>query len=811
MNRNLKSCYFRAYPTTRLVRIIFCFSIFWLAAACRKKTNSPPGVSLSIESVEYEPRDYVRNALLESNDSNSVTAVELASLFQNGTIEGVSTVDNFVVSQSEYSSISAMRASLWAGENPSGKTMRLESIKINKSLPLTTLRAAGKALGLQLSFTTQANIKIYRQFDSAGEEQKTSRLELTDLPLNLENTDKLRMGDLIVLPLDGQLMTSVDGSFLRNSYSVGRVIDSLLGSSLTGVAQTGLRANLIVRGRFEMHIFKVDTGQVRVRFFQQNEKAFNISAAASASAVAQVKVIPFSKLHQISEIKKSATVRLTQGRNLQLPSVLRRSSVSQVLKDTPQSSADSAQKFNEDVRRRPDGLVEFSVKLELPPERIQNQTTSRIEALLPQINPRLNLKVRKTADALKVYSDQEIRFDAAVSWAESRTQRQQFYADYTFDLRDTAASSAYLQAVSGAAVVLSSRADLSKFIEPNQPLHNLVVAERIAQEQSSKSKPTVVRLVSASSKAELTEGQFQIKFGRQLEFALSEAWLRENYRLSRSFSGDEVEGSLVRWSFKQSTLFGLVGEKKERMSAFMSDVNSQPGMQSIYWYAQELDARTIGLSHLEQFLIQCHNILGPVATALGLEKIYVGEAEGRFRGRLVVGFAPQLLDQLFDSAQVKEEHIWRAVAQVSENFDNTFGLPFLVLPAGMPSGVPGTVNEAACQRIATNWGSFYCHYLAQEFIPRFLQAQALRTADSKSLFFESFFAKGFGANKIGSDLLARVLLQLALQVRGALASSELVVLVDARHQASASSEFNPRVTYGNSQLIQFLNQTLPAW
>lgn len=178
---------------------------------------------------------------------------------------------------------------------------------------------------------------------------------------------------------------------------------------------------------------------------------------------------------------------------------------------------------------------------------------------------------------------------------------------------------------------------------------------------------------------------------------------------------------MTRWSFKQSTLFGLVGEKRERSSGFMSDVMTQMGMQSAYWYAQEVDSRTFGQSHLSQFFIQAHNILGPVATSLGIDKFYSGEADGRFRGRIVLGFAPALLDRFFDEKLASETQIWRSAAQVSESFDNTFGLPFLVIPAGMPSGLVGSADRQLVRSwprigevfIVTTWQTSFCHVSAR--------------------------------------------------------------------------------------------------
>ncbi|NBW80447.1 hypothetical protein EBR21_01715, partial [bacterium] len=197
--------------------------------------------------------------------------------------------------------------------------------------------------------------------------------------------------------------------------------------------------------------------------------------------------------------------------------------------------------------------------------------------------------------------------------------------------------------------------------------------------------------------------------------------------------------------------------------------------------------------------------------SLGLDQLYAGEVDGRFRGRIVVGLPSLTLDKIFDPGLAIESLVWRAAGRVASSFDNTFGLPFLVIPSGVPASVVGTANEEPCRVIAANWGSFYCHYLAQEFLPRLRDAQFSRTTEAKARFLETFFSKGFGANKIGSDVLARILIQMGIELGGKLSGSELLVVLEGRHQGSSAAEFNPRVTYGNSEVLHLLEQTLPAW
>lgn len=794
-----------------LIRLILALLSVGFFSGCRRKSNAVSGAALSIDAIDNEARDYVRSALVNALPEDPSVIPDVSKLFLDGSVEFISAGENFSASQSEYSSIIAMNPAYRAGQAPQEKPIRLETIRINKPLPPVTLRASGTVAALQLSLSAGTMIKIYRQFASTTEEQNTPRFEMSALPVSLENAESLRVGDLVVLPLDGQMMTSVDGSFFRHSWSMGRTIDSILGSSLAGQAQTGLRANLVVDGRFELHIFKVDKNLVRVRIFQQNEKSFSTTAYAGGSAAARVRVIPFSKIHQIGEIIKSSEVRISGSQKIQLPQQLQKLSGPTVLQDLGLNSAVEAAKFAQEVEKRPDGLVDFSLSINRSPEQIQNRTTARINSFVDQMNPQTALRIRKTAQSVYVYADQELRLDASVSWSEARSGKQQFYADYVFNLRDEGAAEAYLHAVSGGSMLLSSRADLDKFILKGRPLHNLVLAERLATSHATKSSPAVTKLLSASAKSEVRESQFQIRFAKQVAYELSETWQREQYQLSRGSFDSDIAGSLIRWSFRNSVMFGLVGEKRERSSGFMSDVLTQPGFQSMYWYLQEVDSRSIGQSHLQQFLIQAHNILGPVAPSLGLDKLYAGEAQGRFRGRIAIGFSPLLLDLIFDPRSVSEERVWRAAAGVADTFDNSFGLPFLVMPAGVPAGIAGTGNEAACQRIAYHWGSFYCHFLAQEFLPKLRAAQVQGSAEAKGKFLETFFGRGFGANKVGSDLLARLVLQVAIDLKGRLSGNDVVVTVEGRHQGSSAPEFNPRVSYGNSKIAELLGQTLPAW
>ncbi|MEY3902753.1 MAG: hypothetical protein RL189_2059, partial [Pseudomonadota bacterium] len=200
-----------------------------LLSGCRRKGNAVSGAALSIDAVENETRDYVRSVLMNPLPEESTLVPDISYLFRDGTVELASAGENFSASQSEFSSIVAMNPSYRFGQTSQEKPIRLETIRINKSIPPVTLRAAGTVAALQLSMSAGTMIKVYRHFANTTEEQNTARFDMSALPVTLNNAQSLRVGDLVVLPLEGQMMTSVDGSFFRHSWSAGRTIDSLLG------------------------------------------------------------------------------------------------------------------------------------------------------------------------------------------------------------------------------------------------------------------------------------------------------------------------------------------------------------------------------------------------------------------------------------------------------------------------------------------------------------------------------------------------------------------------------------------------------
>lgn len=776
-----------------------------------KKNRTEIAEALPLE-IQNEPRDYLRSALLDLVGPEQSAGADLAALMRQGVLTLHPPVTHFSTSKNVFSSLHVMvQHGIGSSTMTNGDVLRAETFSVRGNINPGRLNFSGKTLPLHLSLSANANINIYRNFADTAEAKRFAPFSFVDMPLTIENARKFRQGDLVVIPIDAQFMSSVDGSFLRSVHQAGVVVEKLVGNSLLGHAQSGLRGNLIVSGRFEMHIFKTANDVVRVRIFQQSERNLSGGAQASASASAKYTFIPFSKIHQVSEIKKIRRVSFYGSKELKTQDNKYSMSEPSVLKGMGSNDLINKQ-FDEQLKLKNDGLLDLANQASIIAEDVQRATTDKLNSISDVINTNIIGKVNQPIAKMKKFTDQELRFDAQVNWNEGRKNRIQFLADYQFDLGTELGQQAFLHAVTGATAFFATGAEKIDAFQRGKAIHNFAPAERIARENAELKSPPVIRILAASARSETAESIFQIRFGQKANFSLSENWQRENYSLEKNDSSRmPEESSLTRWIFKQGYRFGIVSDRQIRSSGYISDASSLPDEQPLYWYSRETEGVSPAANHLAQFIGSAYNALGPVASSLMLSDKYRGEVEGVFRARIIVALSSKSIKQIFDSKVTTDAAVWRAVAKVSKTFDNTFGLPFLMFPPGLPQGVAGSVYQEDCETISRIWGNFYCHFVSSEFLPRLRSVQQSPNSQDKLRFLESFFGMGFGANKIGAEVLARVLLQILIEVQGQLGPEDVAVWFETRQGSSSAVEYNPHVKYGNPELIGLLDSVIFPW
>lgn len=775
----------------------------WLLG-CKR---SSPAETVSItEQVANEEREFARAVLLKVNDENDMPSFDLSDLLNRGEIRAIPPTSDFNATESLSSSLNAAQQySVGSQQGEQGTLTRVETFAFKEGFSPGQMKFRDQTLPFQISLSANAELKVVRSFRSSAESLGVPPFSLIQLPLTETNVLRMRVGDLFVIPLETQFIAAVDGSFMRSAAKAGAPLLRLLGSSMQAHGGSGLRANLMVTGRFEMHLFKTAKNIVRVRFFEQSSQSLSGGGTASASGSLKYTILPLSKLHTIAELKKLRRVRFYGSPKLQLSDPLKGTFKKNVLIETQGKDVNAAE-----LAIQNDGLLELANNVTLTAEKIQQLTTDRLNEIVGTINESVLKKVNEPISQVKKYTDHEFALTASASWEVKKGQRLQFFSEYEFDVSQPLGLEAFLHAVSGASFYLSASSKLPKLTARIRGSHNLVVAEKVASDSIGMKDPPVRRLLSASARSTVRDKSFKINLSNVARFSISESWNRERYRATLK-DGDEPEhqSDLVRWSYTQGYKFGMISDQQNRTSGYLTTAIAEPDLRSMFWLTRHLSLRGWSNGNLNLFFNAAYNMTGPVGESLGLANLYKGEVASALSGRITVALTHRAMQKIFDPERTTQERIWSAVARVAVSFDNTFGLPFVMFPMGYPEGVSGTAVQQNCDTITKLWGSFYCHFVAREFIPALQAAQREANEQSRIQFFESFLSRGFGANKIGSDLLLRVLLELLIVSGEQLSPEELGVQLEVLQESTSDPQYNPSLIYGNSKALEYLGAFSP--
>ena len=784
--------------------LVLTFAAIQLIIGCKRSASSE--TATVNDQIQSEEREFARSALLKVNRDFEMPSFDLAEMLKRGELQALPATTNFNSSESLYSSLNASQGySVGSLQGQAGSLTRLETFVFREGITPGQFKFRDKALPIQISLNANAEIKVVRTFNDTAESLSVPPFSLVNLPLNETNAMQMRVGDLFVIPLESQFITAVDGSFIKSAARAGAPLFKLLGSSMSAHGGSGLRANLLVSGRFEMHIFKTSQRKIRVRFFEQSSQTLSGGGNASASAALKYSVLPLSKLHTIGELKKIKRVRFYGEPRLQLSDSLKGKFGTNALLERPPSVTPETESEYAN-----DGLVDAANRVTLSAEKIQQLTTDRLNQIVGGINENVIKKVNEPIEQLKKYADQEFALSASASWEVKRSSKIQFFSEYEFDIGQTLGAQAYLHAVSGASILMSDSSKMPKLNGRNSGGHNLVIAERIASDTLDQKDPPVRRLLSASARSTLHNRNLSINFGNFSRFGISESWSREKYAATISEAeAPDQRSDLVRWTYSQGYKLGIVSDHQTRISGYLSSHSNQQNQNSMFWYTRLFDWRGWNGGQLNSFFNTAYNVLGPVAESLGLGSVYKGEVSGPMRGRMTLALTDKALRKVFDGEKTRPHHVWTAVARVAESFDNTFGLPFVMFPMGVPSGLADAVSKQSCETITRIWGSFYCHFIAREFLPALQAAQSETEGPARIRFFEAFMSRGFGANKVGSDLLARVLIELLIVSGDQLSPEDLAVQLEALQVTTSDSAYNPRVICGDSKTLELLGVFSP--
>jgi hypothetical protein len=652
-----------------------------------------------------------------------------------------------------------------------------------------------------------AQIEVARNFKSASEAASALPFQVMQLPLSAEKALALTEGTYVGIPIEGTIGIGVNGNFLARNERYESKLSPYLHGGSTGRFSGSMQGMLLAKGQWRLQILKLGAHKVRVRVVEDDGLNAQGGVGGSAFANAAFTFVPFGKAARALDISQRVvnnarnragqifdSERFTKEQILRLPEALRKAK---------EDSAKIPSVANPalEIHQRGKGIPDYALNLaNQGTNALENLLDNAVSATLGRVESMVNLKIEAAEGALRRLTNFTFQANAAVHLGGEFGRRYRFVADYVFDLSTPESKMAFEHAVSGRSVWLGEQPSGHNL---GVKLGNFAVAERLAAEDSGAEKPRVLRNIVGEGL--LRSRALSVHFsGLWMESAFSENW-RNNVVWVRDSAGNTASWSGALWQFERTLKAARVGEMERLGSGILAPMATSGGAhEGNYWFAWKRRLAAHNPSGMEMIFADTLNITGPLGFAFGLHNLYGGEFDGEKDASLLMFFSKNALNSFFDASRATPAVLWKALGNVAASFDNTFGLPYNTFGALPPeyAQIPEAVE--ACGVVSKNWGGAYCQFFGSEFLPKLASLRANPSAWERMKVFESFYSKGFLANKIGAKLLARYVAEVVTLVQGANATKEIVVHFSIRNAQDSSAYASPVFVSGAPDELQVL-------
>ncbi len=693
--------------------------------------------------------------------------------------------------------------------------LRREVISVNTLAANRTIVDGSVSLSLSPQLRVGSQIEIVRNFQNASQAAHAVPFNPMQLPFGANNALSLPEGTYVGIPIEGTVAVDVDGNFLSAAGKWESQLWDLLRSGAAGVLSGSVQGSLLASGRWRLQVLKLAGSQVRVRVVEDDSSSLSGSATVAAGGQAGFVYVPKGVVARALDITQRVVLdarmadaaismaindaenRIT-GANLVLPEPVRRArDLARVL---PVFNDESAQRLDNGLR-----VADNAVNLARQgSDALRNIIDTSVLASYKQVRADLLQKVDVLDQVQQRFKHlTQFTYDVGASLRLSAdfAKQHRFVADYVFDLSTDEGKLAYEHAVSGRSVWLGP---VPPQFNADAGFSNFSVAERLAAEDSFSQKPRVIRnLLGESSQKSRSLG---VTFsGLFSSTGFSESW-KNNEVWARDASGVSESWRAALWQFdRRLNMFQAADSENLSSGVLLPGAQASPAQHlGTYWFnvkRQVSGANSIGM---QSVFADTMNILGPFGVAYNIPRYYKGEFPGNKFSSLLVVFADKGMDAFFDASRVNDALLWKALGNVANTFDNTFGLPFNTM-GDLPGEAAGTPDAvAACDIVRRAWGGAYCDQFANDFLKRMSIARNSNDLSVRMNVFESFYSRGFLANKIGARLLVRYVLEVLTLAYGKDAESMVSVQFNVQNAQNASALASPSFSTGTSDELQIL-------
>jgi|GEM_PF-6512353 len=683
-------------------------------------------------------------------------------------------------------------------------------------IPLPT----GGTLTAPFGLSKGTEIQIGRAFPSEKEAAAADPFDIQKLPLDAERARALKPGESVSVPCTTSIFLNVNGSFLQRNWQRAAGLTKFFQTSMSGSLSAIPEGHLLAQGLFNLHVLRGTGDKVRVKVTTHQSAKAGGKLAITGGVENKYVFLPGTRLAKLKGLKTikglkkpDRLIALAHATKVAKDFILPKA-FEKLASIQPALAADESLGSGATARLsgQVDSFVEAADKLSTTVDEINAATTDRVNKAVEGFNKNVVAKVKQ-------FTDHTIDAQGSVELGADFARGLRLLADYELDLSTPEGRTAYDRILSGRVVMQARDQAIAPWKMKDQFLADFSYADEIATLDSalpSGAPRRAVRMANVVDSYKRADYELGFKLPK-VSRVFNEAW-RENDVTIGADGGRDLAYRYKVWEFGDTlTLGGADSERKSSGLLFPTDGAGNATDTGNYFYTWRRSFPAHHTQPLGDSLRQAINVTGPAGFLFGLPARYAGEYPGETSVALTLTFLPGAVTSFFDPKTTTHEILWKAFVSTTSGWlhDDRNRVPMLAGPRA-DGRLKDQFAKDACNVLQTDfsWGGGYCNFFDQTFLPKWNAAanepDKTQRVQLQLDLLAHFYSKGFLANKVGGDLLARFVSEVLYAKHGRDYINNVVLNIDYENTDDASEVANPDFSHGEdaaSVVVDTLSET----
>lgn len=592
---------------------------------------------------------------------------------------------------------------------------------------------------------------------------------LAKLPTNLENISNFEPGDFVIIPVQGNFIIPITSKTLNMMNHAEGSYSSLDQYGADNYYSTSVIGHLFIEGNIKIAVIRTATG-ARVIYGIGRGFTLNKTVTSSASTILSATFVPFSNLEKLLNLNSYSRL----SGILDTPRRIRRlinnySTPWNILENLRgielQPTKHDIQHFGDFSQRLPRDLQ--LLLNSYPIEKIKNdiETTKLAMTRLNNfIEKNINKPYRNILGKIRRQAQRTLNFNSSINVTGSFSKNLSIVKDVTFDLNKTIAKDAFISSVSGLAKLAMISTSEQKIIDH--------VFDLSVLEDSSKNTDVTGVYLNQLNYEDLTNTSFGLTvsaFSKNIQRNITDT--RKKIIVHQEGHNTSLDLRIKTISDESNIKYLTSSVKK---IGYLID-NENADNNLIYLHSN----KNFGVNKSDKTIITLSdilNIIGSIGVDIGIQNNFHRESNNLTGYNFKLGIKQKALKTLLDRKLTDLDTMWEAFGNVTNDFNNQFGIPFKDFGVFRGANSYEDIYEKfgieydqkvdhsdiieSCERVRKVFGNQWCRWFADSFSPELLRLQ-LSSASSESLqtFIYEQATKTNFTNTAKTDFIVRIIME----------------------------------------------------